>query len=67
MVNVTDIRTYLESDLNEAGVKSVADKIAAVGSGAGALKSEINDVIGELGGAIEAIKPESAPPGEAGA
>lgn len=56
MANVVDIRTYLESDLNHAGVQSVADKIEKVTAGAGSLKKEIGDVIGGLDKTIASMR-----------
>jgi archaellum component FlaC len=61
MVSVNDVRTYLENDLNPAGIKSVNDRIKKIKSTATTIKKEIADVnqtLVEVVDAISATKPD---------
>jgi chromosome segregation ATPase len=68
MQSVLDVRTYLESDLNRAGVASVEDRIRAITKEAPSVNESITDIVEELGKieqAIVAAKPPPAPTTEA--
>lgn len=59
MATVNDVRTYLESDLNAAGVASVADKVERITREADSLKGELRSVMAELDQVIEAMAAEA--------
>ena len=57
---VLDVRTYLEHDLNPAGVASVKDQVGKIKSGASSVNKKINTVVtglDDMGKAIAAAKP----------
>jgi hypothetical protein len=65
MQTVLDVRTYLESDLNPAGVASVKDQVRKVRDGAASVNKKINTVVNgldEMGQAIAAAKPPAPEP-----
>jgi len=64
ITSVTDVRAYLENDLNPGGVASVSDKVKAINKGAGKINDSINDLLKEvddLAKRIEATKPPPPP------
>jgi hypothetical protein len=61
--SITDVRTYLESDLNPAGVKSVSDKVRSIGREASSINKYINNVVSgldEVAQMIAVAKPATA-------
>ena len=63
--SVTDVRTYLESDLNPAGVKSVSDKVRSISRDAASVNKYITSVVSgldEVAAMIAATKPATAEP-----
>jgi chromosome segregation ATPase len=64
MQKVLDLRTYLESDLNPAGVASVADIMEDISGGSGSLNEKIQTVLAELDRISKAIAAAKPPPAE---
>lgn len=62
MVDVNDVRKYLETDLNPDGVKSAADIIQRVNLGAASLEKGVGSLAGELDRISDAIA-AAKPPG----
>lgn len=67
MKMVTDVRSYLENDLNPAGVASVRDMVRNIDRGASSVNKKISSLVGELeemSKAIAATRPPEPTPEE---
>lgn len=63
MKDLTDIRTYLQNDLNPTGVESLGDVFDRINDGADTIKEQVAGLVTELETMIDAIAvaiPESA-------
>jgi chromosome segregation ATPase len=66
IVTVIDVRTYLESDLNPTGVKSVSDQVSKIKKGAASVNKKISTVVkglDDMAQTIAAAKPPEPPAG----
>jgi ABC-type transporter Mla subunit MlaD len=64
MSDVVDARTYLENDLNPAGVKSLDKSIKSIVGGADDVNEDMDDLVEKLDEVIEALD-AARPPAEA--
>jgi len=66
ITTVIDVRTYLESDLNETGVKSMSGQVSKIKNGAASVNKKISTVVkglDEMAQTIAAAKPPEPPAG----
>ena len=66
MQSLTDIRTYLQNDLNPTGVESLSDVFDSVNDGAEEIKEQVQGLVSELDTMITAIEAAVPPPPETG-
>src|SRR5215471_1394362 len=66
ITTVIDVRTYLESDLNETGVKSMSGQVSKIKNGAASVNKKISTVVkglDDMAQTIAATKPPEPPAG----